>query len=60
MVKKYRPRAILGVGCLQEVKEGLEMCEKMKVPAHGLVLLRDGCVSTQLNWSSFYDLLGKP
>ncbi len=35
MVKKYSPRAILGVGCLQEVKEGLEMCEKMKIPALG-------------------------
>ncbi len=60
MVKKYNPRAILGVGCLQEVKEGGEMCKKMKIPAQGLVLLQDGCVSTRLDWASFYDLLNKP
>jgi len=59
MAKKYKPRAILGVGCLQEVKEGLEMCAKMKIPALGIVLLQDGCVSTLLNWNSFYDLLDK-
>jgi len=47
------------VGCLQEVKEGLEMCAKMKIPALGIVLLQDGCVSTLLNWNSFYDLLDK-
>jgi hypothetical protein len=60
MVKKYNPRAILGVGCLQELKEGGEMCEKMKIPAQGIVLLKDGCVSTHLNWGLFYDLLNKP
>ena len=59
MVKKYKPRAILGVGCIQEVKEGLEMCKKMKTPAIGVVLLQDGCISTLVNWSLFYDLLEK-
>ena len=29
MVRKYRPRALIGVGCLVEVKEGLEMADKI-------------------------------
>lgn len=50
MVKKYRPRAILGVGCLSEVKEGLEMADKMGLVAMGVVTLRDGCVETLVAW----------
>ena len=36
MVKKYRPKAIIGVGCLSEVKEGIDMADKM-----GLVVMGD-------------------
>jgi len=50
IVMKYRPRAVLGVGCLMEVREGLELADKLGVPALGLVMLRDGCVETDLNW----------
>ena len=37
MVKKYRPRAIIGVGCLSEVKEGLDMSDKLGLIALGLL-----------------------
>ncbi len=29
MVKKYHPKAIVGVGCLTEVKEGIDMADKI-------------------------------
>ena len=32
MVKKYRPQAIIGVGCLSEVKEGIDMADKLGLP----------------------------
>ena len=47
MVKKYRPKAILGIGCLAEVKEGIDMADKMGLVVMGVVTLRgvrgNGC-----------------
>jgi len=56
MVKKYRPRAIIGVGCLSEVKEGLEMSDKMGLISMGIVTLKDGCVETLVNWEDVFEI----
>jgi uncharacterized protein len=56
MVKKYRPAGIIGVGCIVEVKEGLEMCERLGLPAIGVVTLRDGCVETLVNWNDLCEV----
>jgi len=62
MVKKYHPRAILGVGCLSEVKEGLEMSDKMGLVSMGVVSLKDGCVETLVAWDKVMEVatLGVP
>ncbi len=57
LVRKYKPDAILGVGCITEVKAGLEMCEKLNLFGVGLVLDKAGCVSTVLNWDNFYEFI---
>jgi hypothetical protein len=57
MIKKYHPKAIIGVGCLCEVKEGLNLMHKNKIPAVGVVLDRSGCVSTVLNWEKFFEVM---
>jgi len=57
LVRKHKPNAILGVGCITEIKAGLEMCEKLNLFGVGLVLDRAGCVSTTLNWDNFYELI---
>jgi uncharacterized protein len=57
MMKQYRPSAIIGVGCLCEVKEGLDLMHKYKIPAVGVVLDRSGCVSTVLNWEKLYEVM---
>jgi uncharacterized protein len=56
MVKKYRPKAIIGVGCLTEVKEGIDMADKMGLVVMGVVTLREGCVETLVNWSDIYEV----
>lgn len=58
LVRKHKPTAILGVGCMTEVKAGLEMCEKLNLYGVGLILDRAGCVSTLLNWDDFYEFIG--
>ncbi len=60
MVKKYRPKAIIGVGCLAEVKEGIDMADKLGLVVMGVVTLKEGCVETIANWQEIYEtaLLG--
>lgn len=55
MVKKYRPEAILGVGCAMEVKEGTAMMASVGLPVQGVMLLRDGCVDTRVNVKKLLD-----
>ncbi len=56
MAKKYRPKAIIGVGCLAEVKEGIDMADKMGLVVMGVVTLKEGCVETIVNWSDIYEV----
>jgi hypothetical protein len=56
MVKKYRPKAIIGVGCLAEVKEGIDMADKMGLVVMGIVTLKEGCVETIVNWPDLYEI----
>ncbi|MDI3487519.1 MAG: uncharacterized protein PWR26_236 [Methanosarcinales archaeon] len=57
LIRKYEPEAILGVGCIMEVREGLELCHGAGLTAVGLLLQRDGCVATTLDWDAFYALI---
>lgn len=50
MVKKYLPRAIIGVGCLREIKDGLEFADKIGVVVMGVVNKTDGCIETLADW----------
>ncbi len=55
MVKKYHPQAIIGVGCLMEVKEGLDMLERKNLLGMGVVTTKDGCVETTLDWHTLME-----
>jgi len=56
MVKKYHPKGIIGVGCLSEVKEGIDMADKMGLIVMGVVTLKEGCVETIVNWQDVYEV----
>lgn len=57
MIRKYDPKAIIGVGCLCEVKDGLDLLNKNRIPAIGVVLDRSGCVNTILDWKKLYEIM---
>jgi hypothetical protein len=57
LIKKYRPQAIVGVGCLMEVKEGLEMADRIDLLAMGVITSKDGCVETILDWDSLIEVM---
>jgi uncharacterized protein len=57
MVKKYKPRAVLGVGCPHELKEGTALMEAYGMPAIGVQLKRDGCYNTRMDIREFMDAI---
>jgi hypothetical protein len=59
IMKKEKPEGVVGVGCLLEVKEGLEMCHKYGIPAQGVVLLKDGCINTEVSLEELFYTLSK-
>ncbi|HJK02505.1 MAG TPA: DUF116 domain-containing protein [Methanocorpusculum sp.] len=56
MVKKYRPRAMIGVGCIVEVKEGLELGKRLHMITLGVVTKTEGCVETVMDWEELLDI----
>jgi hypothetical protein len=56
LVKKYRPEGIIGVGCLMEIKEGLEMTDQIGLIGMGVVSLKDGCVETLVDWADVFEI----
>ncbi|MDR3102615.1 MAG: DUF116 domain-containing protein [Methanocalculaceae archaeon] len=56
MVKKYRPQAMIGVGCILEVKEGQEMGKRISVITLGVVTKTDGCVETTMDWDKLLEV----
>ncbi|MCQ8894759.1 MAG: DUF116 domain-containing protein [Methanolinea sp.] len=56
MVRAYHPRAIIGVGCLSEVKDGLEMADKIGLVSMGVVTQKDGCVETSVDWDKVMEV----
>jgi hypothetical protein len=60
IVKAEKPKAIIGVGCLMEVREGLVLADRLGLVAMGLITLKDGCIETLVDWTELDDLaMGK-
>ena len=56
LVKEHRPKAIVGIGCLMEVKEGNAMAERYGLVSMGVVSTKDGCVETTVNWDEVFKI----
>ena len=59
MLYKYKPKAIIGVGCMPEVKAGLDICYKYKVPGQGIVLKKTGCINTVVDVEELFFVLAQ-
>ncbi|MEW5936447.1 MAG: DUF116 domain-containing protein [Candidatus Thermoplasmatota archaeon] len=46
IVKRRKPKAVLGIACNFELAEGAEKLGMMRIPCQGVPLLRDGCKDT--------------
>jgi uncharacterized protein len=56
IVKADRPKAIIGVGCLMEVREGLVLADRLGLVAMGVITMKDGCIETLVDWTELDDV----
>jgi hypothetical protein len=56
IVKAERPKAIIGVGCLMEVREGLVLADRLGLVAMGVITMKDGCIETLVDWTELDDV----
>ncbi len=49
ILKKVRPLGVLGIGCGYEVNWGMLEVSNKGIPCQGVIILRDGCVETDLD-----------
>ena len=50
MAQKYGYRAIIGVGCPREIRDGLKSADKAGLISMGVVNRTDGCIETVADW----------
>lgn len=50
VVKLTKPKAIIGVGCHIELREGSLVLDYLKIPGRGISLEKDGCIETKVNY----------
>ncbi len=56
-IREVKPDAVLGVGCLFELKEGLNSCAKYRIPAIGVELEKSGCVNTKVDLKELFEIM---
>lgn len=54
IVKKLKPRAVLGIACMKEIVMALD---SLNVPGQAIELLKDGCVNTDVKISEVFRVL---
>jgi len=59
VVESNMPPAVLGVACPRDLYEGMAICHSHGIPVQGVPLLRDGCVSTEVDFEEVAKLLLK-
>jgi hypothetical protein len=54
IIKKFKPKAILGIACMKEIVMAME---NLSVTGQAVELTRDGCVNTDVKMSDVFDIL---
>jgi hypothetical protein len=56
-VRRLKPGAVLGVGCLYEIKDGVEMIQRQGLPVYCIQLETTGCINTTVDWDHIFDVM---
>lgn len=57
IIKKMKPKAVLGIGCPPEVNLGLLEVSTKGIPCQGVLLLKTGCVNTDVDLDLVFETM---
>lgn len=57
LLKKYNPKAVVGVACFRELSMAVSIVTRMNIPLQAIYLLRDGCRNTDFNLYELKEVL---
>jgi len=57
IIKEVRPKAALCVACFKDLNLAMHGISKRKISVHGVLLLRDGCVETEVDVEQFFEAM---
>jgi len=57
LVLKYKPKAVVGVGCSAELNLGMDKMSELSIPCQSVLLLKDGCKDTEANLTEIKEKL---
>jgi len=57
IIQKTKPKGVIGVGCPYEVNLGLLEVSSRGIPCQGVILLKSGCVKTDVDLVSVYNVM---
>ncbi|MFZ2455243.1 MAG: DUF116 domain-containing protein [Candidatus Altiarchaeia archaeon] len=57
IVKKTKPKALIGLGCPYEVNLGLLAVSSKGIPCQGVTLLTNGCVTTDVDLNAVFETM---
>jgi hypothetical protein len=55
VLKRTKPKAVLGVACFNDLIEGIRICGRAKIPVQGVLLKTTGCVETLVDWDEVWE-----
>lgn len=58
IIKKYRPKGVVGVSCFPEMSMAMDKLRDSKIAPQGVLLMRDGCKDTDVNLAELEEKLG--
>jgi len=58
IIKKIKPKAVLGVACPSEVNLGMLEVSTKGIPCQGVILLKTGCVNTDVDLDLVFETMG--
>ncbi|MBL7055113.1 DUF116 domain-containing protein [Candidatus Woesearchaeota archaeon] len=58
IIKKNNFKGVLGVACIPELEQALDLIKKTNIIAISVPLSKDGCVDTDVDWKKVKELCG--
>lgn len=57
IIRRVKPKAVLGVSCAYETNAGMYEVSKLGIPSQGVLLSRSGCITTDVELEKLFSVM---